>query len=870
MPVNLPAEAVGAPPDFVHRFIAQSPSTAPATQETDKAFALVAPAAQPVKDMPATAPSLALLPQAQPISPLPTQPVMLAHRPAPRPMPLPPPTVTDAQIEQAIRDGAEHLLGQFSHIEWRLPGDYRWWYFPGPGLINGPLFSPGDIDVWIDWKWRGTYMLAANAFAVEALVVSGKTVNAPSLAVDSPMMGRLLDKMKEMEGGVPDYTFENRACRLAALLAGGRRQDRDAAFADAIYLLRQHRNGSYRDRRLSFPLDTPATLENDLFNHWATGEVERALWMAGDQGLNIHSEFWKLAREHWTSSQLADGSWDRCNADYSIRGWESGNTFRRNLNDGQVRYTLPALASLFGLSDYLDRSENANQLGRDPFWPPVRRGLAWLEQGDRVLSSSDDGFPTLGECHNLADLGRWSGLKYIGSHDWYREMAARLVFTDPSKLNWARQADRLLFLCAGRPPIMMNKLRTEHVLQPNHQPELSNIYWNNRPRDLANLSRWASHQLEREVGWQIVTLDRDWSDWTDSPVLYLASHRPMLFNQRDIDNLRSFAQSGGMIFTQADGDDPAYRRFVADFAAKLFPQYPLQPLPPEHPLYSVNYNASGMLTPLQAVTNGSRILLLYSPRDIAQYWNSRDMLVHRTLYELGTNIFLYAGGKHDLRNRLQSWYIPAPVGEPSLTIPIARLRYKGNWDPEPGAYFRFRRLLQTTVGYDVDVQAVGLEELQPGKQPLAHLTGTDAYVPSGEELLAIKNYVEAGGVMLIDSCGGSSAFATSMRTAVGKAFKDQALSPLQRTHKLMNASAPGMYDLTNIRRRAYVTEQLKNAGGGFEILHFGKGCIIFSEFDLTSGLLAIDTWGIRGYAPDYCGKFMTNLLLWTLDGHEEQ
>ena len=69
----------------------------------------------------------------------------------------------------------------------------------------------------------------------------------------------------------------------------------------------------------------------------------------------------------------------------------------------------------------------------------------------------------------------------------------------------------VLFLSRGRHPILMNKLRYDGP-------------WANRPRDLANLARFGTRELERPLNWQVVNLRRDYHDWLDSPILYVASH----------------------------------------------------------------------------------------------------------------------------------------------------------------------------------------------------------------------------------------------------------------------------------------------------------------------------------------------------------
>src|SRR5207248_8214444 len=114
--------------------------------------------------------------------------------------------------------------------------------------------------------------------------------------------------------------------------------------------------------------------------------------------------------------------------------------------------------------------------------------------------------------YGIERAGLASGFKYFGKHDWYRELAQRILLTQGGDGAWGESnvietAYHLLFLSRGRHPILMNKLRFDG-------------YWANRPRDLANLARFAGKQLERPLNWQVVPLDNDYTDWMDSPILY--------------------------------------------------------------------------------------------------------------------------------------------------------------------------------------------------------------------------------------------------------------------------------------------------------------------------------------------------------------
>ena len=128
-------------------------------------------------------------------------------------------------------------------------------------------------------------------------------------------------------------------------------------------------------------------------------------------------------------------------------------------------------------------------------------------------------------------------------------------------------AFNLLFLSRGRHPILFDKLQFDGA-------------WSNRPRDVANLTQYASRELERPFNWQVVPVDAGWQNWMDAPVLFIASHRPPPLSPADVDQLRLYAENGGLIFTSADLDAAPFNASVADLAAKLFPRYPLHDLPP--------------------------------------------------------------------------------------------------------------------------------------------------------------------------------------------------------------------------------------------------------------------------------------------------
>src|SRR6202042_3343776 len=110
---------------------------------------------------------------------------------------------------------------------------------------------------------------------------------------------------------------------------------------------------------------------------------------------------------------------------------------------------------------------------------------------------------------------------------------------------------------------------------------------------------------------------------------------------------------------QADDDAEPFNKFVADLSHRLFPQYPLQDLPPDHDVYTSLFKVDSKIK-LQGVSNGSRLLLLNSPSDLNKAWQMRDWKDQPAPYQLGLNVFIYAAGKANFRNKLHTLLIPDP------------------------------------------------------------------------------------------------------------------------------------------------------------------------------------------------------------------
>jgi hypothetical protein len=717
--------------------------------------------------------------------------------------------LSDEKIGQTITSGIDYLLSLFD---------------PKTHLLRGA-------------EDPNTQAAGADILCVYALMQCQQATNDPRLNPKGELMKGLIDSMKRLN--LTNYHWETyaRGLRSTALALYARPEDAALLKQDAAALVVGSHGGGY-----TYVLAKSANVRDDAIDRWDNSNSQYGLlgvWSAAEVGFEVPDAYWNLVQRHWMQSQEPDGTW----------GYN-----RRRGEEGTHSMTCAGLASLFVTHDYLDIPTYGADVGRDPFTPAVAKGLRWLERGNDSVMLNHGAY----DLYGLERVGLASGFKFFGNHEWYRELATQTIATQ-SRRGWGNEVEAaysLLFLARGRHPILMNKLRFDG-------------YWANRPRDLANLARFVGYELERPLNWQVVPLSRDWTDWTDSPILYISSHKAIKLTDADYAKIRSFVLNGGLLFMQADGASQDFNRFAHQAAHTLFPDYEMGQLPPAHPLYRAMYKIKPNAT-LQAVSNGARILMLYSSEDISKYWQMRESVNKPFPFQLGANLFIYAAGKRDMQNHLVSSYIPPLRARATTTYRVARLKYPGNWDPEPEAWHRYSRWFQLNTGYGLEVTEVPIQDLKPETAPVAALTGTARYDLTEAESAALKAYVESGGVLLVDLCGGTGAFDQGLQTSLYfKAFGGAA-QVMPRSHLILAGGPNGMDNLSKPLLRQFALDQLGNPTGLPEEIAAGKGHVIATSLDITSGLLGTHTWGINGYEPDYAESLVKNIILWTADGQHTE
>jgi hypothetical protein len=721
------------------------------------------------------------------------------------PPPSPATIVNDEKTEAAIKRGLEFLLAQFARTR----------------LNDAERYDPETFA-------------GLNALAVYALLHAAESVSDQRLAPQSELVSSLLDRLKDfpMTGNRATYS---RSLRISAMTVLNRPQDRATVEADLQWLLKSTMKGAY-----TYSMPPSGTLrENSVWDNSNSQYGALGAWAAAEAGFAVPISYWNDVDSHWKAAQAVSGGWG----------------YAPNDPNATLSMTSAGLTMLFVARD----QPLANSVLPQAYMPlskQIERALEWLDESDHSIKVAGHRGYTL---YGLERAGLASGYKYFGAHDWYRELAGKLLTEQGENGGWngddgpvAETAFALLFLSRGRNPVFIAKLKFDGA-------------WDNRPRDASVFTRYASYQLERPVNWEVADIARDFWQWSDASALLITSNRAPEFGMQEIDRLRGYVQSGGMILLNTEQQSEEFDRFAADLARTLFPDYPFETVPLNHPIYSSVFKTAEKL-PLKGVSNGARLLLVHSSTDLPRFWQTRPARSQRASSEMGMNIVLYASGRRDLRNRLVSNYVAKPAAAPIGVVPVARLQYAGNWNPEPMAWTRMSNLLQTQTGVALDPAATSIEQLDFLKTPIASLTGTAAIELSDLQIQAIRSFVMRGGTLLIDACGGSREFADSIESrSLPRLFPQIRAIPLAVEQGILSEdSEHGMLDLTEPRLRADAAENA-SARAQMLIVNAGAGRIVFSRLDLTCGLAGASALGIAGYQPQYCSDFVRNLTFWTIN-----
>ncbi len=591
-------------------------------------------------------------------------------------------------------------------------------------------------------------------------------------------------------------------------------------------------------------------IPSDRVDHSSTQYGMLGLWEASKRGLRIPNKYWERWVLHFINAQRDDGGW----------------TYSSN-PDGITTGSMTA-AGLTAL--YVGQQ----QLYRDRKTPDQRvtqaitKGLAWLDQRFEGHNNPNANEWTYYYLYGIERVALSSGISYLNGKDWYQTGASHIVQKvqedDSGGIDdeFVSTAFALMFLSRGRVPVWVNKL------------QIPGQHWNNYPSDLYSLTHYLSNQIEKEVNWQVISVDLPAEDWLIAPVAYLASHQALVFTEKQKAAVKKYIDLGGLIVANADGGSVQFSDSVRKLAAELYPQYEVKEIPKDHAVFDCwrHVGDANESKRLWGLSNGARLLIILTQSDWSDVFQSDKEPGHGPVWDLATNVFAYATNRGALNNRLVQPFETLMGRAFSGELTVGRARYEGNWLPEPAAWqiqsdYTFNRTgLRVTTTPASGNRVLDLSDIGTCDHKLVHLSGTHAIFLNESERQAIKQYVNRGGTLLIETVGGQGDFSRSLDKQIAGLFDDSYAVPLTASDPIVSGHGlEGGQDNRRAlyRRCAVVTMHFEPRPYLAAYLDAsGRPMVIISHEDLSLGMIGSRHWDIIGYQPTTARNLMTNISLW--------
>jgi len=709
------------------------------------------------------------------------------------------------RVDQAIAKGIRFLKSACNDKKTGLWAGYG--IDKGPGQMNYQPYGP-------------------TALATYALIEAG-------VSPRDPVVAKALQKLAKIKIA-RTYSIGLRACAFRAAVAHEAKEYLTHLRNDVRHLISMSRNGTYGyfDERM-LRRKPHHTFDNSNGQYGVLG-----VWMGLLENIEIPRTYWLRVMNHWKRTQRSDGSW-------AYRG--ANDKMRAGMCTAGVASMFVCFDSLRA-SDFLRCAINFE---KDRDYAVIKKGLDWF---DKHFAASLQGRVHLGHGNSLyyylygiERIGLASGYKYFGKADWYKMGVNKLLSMQKPNGAWSGAwgdvvctSYALLFLGRGRNAVLFNKLRF-------------NGDWNNRPRDLATLTRWLSRNYEKTVNWQIINLQANVRDWHDAPILYISGAKNPKFSPGDLNKLRQFVHEGGTILSVTECRGSSFKEGMMDAYAKLFPGYKIVDCKPDHLLYSIYYKLRGRPR-FAVISNGVRPLAIHCNDDLSRDWQANRPATGRESFEGATNVFMYVTDKGAALRRRGEALWPSAGSGGGRKVKIARVRYNGNFNPEPLAFKRFAILMARDAKTKVDlVGPMPAAQVPRSGAKLAVLSATGTFTLNEGETNALKQFVGGGGTLLIECAGGdprgraSNGFTKAAENAVARMFPDQRLRNLSGSSPLFTMKGMSLSKVS-WRRETRMQMGGVNSPEIKAVLVKGRPAVLVSPHDITGGLIGTPACSVYGYS----------------------
>ncbi|QDT09065.1 DUF4159 domain-containing protein [Stieleria marina] len=619
-----------------------------------------------------------------------------------------------------------------------------------------------------------------------------------------------------------------------------------------------------------------------------------ALGAAQDRGIEVDSAVFERSLKYWLSRQNPKGGW----------GYGGGTSASGSMTCAGIASVIIAQGRLSKGSSQITGDQIRCCGGADADDDPVQKGVDWLTDSFSVTVNPGGHLGTYFYfLYALERVGRLSGRRFIGDHDWYREGAEQLLDQqDNFQGFWAGggwEEDRnittafaLLFLSKGKRQVVIGQFQHGDGKSRN---------WQQHPDGMRQLVRHVEKAWRRDLTWQTIQgKDASVADLLQTPVLVISDSQSLQLTNEALERLKQYIDQGGTILFEADGGDgcgdaSAFEKNVNEICRQWFGGTTLAKLPPTHPVWfaerkvdigGIDAGVMGDDFWVYGVQACCRTSVFYVPRSLSCRWELSDLLMRRnevsasvtgqldTSVRIGQNIIAYATGR-ELKDKLDKRVVldsGPSIKSDRGTVRLAYLSLDAGGEEA-------RRALPNAAAI---IGKRAFVRLAPSPEPVSFdadelkdvfvlwIHGRTEFQFTIQQREVLREYVQNDGVIIASAICGNEAFAASFREEIKRILPGSPLLKMPPEHPAFTPS----FDGDDVRR---VTVRKPVLGGGGQsinrrqshpVLEYaeidGVANVFFSPLDLSCALESSNSVQCPGYDTKTAAQIVGNLVLFAL------
>ncbi len=409
------------------------------------------------------------------------------------------------------------------------------------------------------------------------------------------------------------------------------------------------------------------------------------------------------------------------------------------------------------------------------------------------------------------------------------------------------------------------------------------LSWETTIIDLEKWVHFTNDQLAQRYRFVNTDFGKFTYDPTELPIVYFTGWKPLpQFDDGTIQRMRQYLMDGGTWVVHSNCGRPEFNNSFRREIARMFPDREMAAIPTDHPIYSAFYKIQEMsvrrgkepwqkVPPyLEVINIGTRAAVIFSPIDLSCGWDANaNPIEGGILYaqddalKLGSNIMTYCLAEYQYGRFFanQKVYHQATDATRDQLV-LGQIMHNGDWDPTPHGLPNLLKNVDQSTTLHVQFKRVPVD---PEKGdifsfPVLYMVGQRKFQFNDATRKRLRDYLDKGGVMVVDCAVGSSEFDGAFRNEIKEIYKDRQLKPLPANH--------GLFNFINDTRSVQLAPLARTLFGNvaqprLEVIEVdGMLPVIYSRLSLSAGWEQLPRAYNVGYADQDALKLGVNVLMY--------